>query len=947
MNLSQGYRRTVGPGAVMSFLAVVGVFCGVADLHTARAAAAGARAGESNARTTTTQPKKLTTVEGITEYALGNGLQVLLYPDQSKQTVTVNITYRVGSRHEGRGEAGMAHLLEHMVFKGTPTHENIWGALEDHGARFNGSTWVDRTNYFEILPASEENLEFAIKLEADRMVNCPISADVLTKEMTVVRNEFEIGENYPIQVLSERMLSSAYLWHNYGKSTIGNRSDIERVPAESLRRFYKEYYQPDNATLVVAGRFDEAKTLQLINKYFGAIPRPARHLDDTYTEEPTQDGSRMVILERVGDLAAAGLVYHIPAGSHEEFPAVQVLEEVLTSEPAGRLYKALVETGMASRVSGAAYPWAEPGVLEMTAEVRLDQDVRNVLDKMIAIVEKVAEEGISDEEVERIKTRRLKDIKLAMTDSGRIGIRLSEAVALGDWRMFFIQRDRLKKVTTADVQRAAAKYLVPSNRTAGLFKPTKKPIRADVPPAPAIATIVADYKGTETIDAGEAFVANTENIEKRTHRLTLENGIKVALLSKQTRGNAVRAAFRFHFGTEEGLGGHTTALSLIPLLVMRGTTERDYQQLRDEIDRLQSRISVGGGGGRMASRIDTPGVLGASIQSDRSNIVPAIELLGEILQKPAFAPEQFDIVVKDELAQLEEGLSDPMARTFNALRRASSPWPKDSIHYVPTLEERIERLKATSLGSIKDLHSRFYGASNLEAAVVGDFDEDAVKKTLNKVFGTWKSPSPYKRIARPNRAVTARTQTIVTPDKQMAAVAMATTLDLRDDDEDFPSLEFASYILGQSAKSRLLNRLRQQDGLSYGAGAFLIADSRDRRAGLAGFAVCATQNAAKALEAMREEMKKWIVEGITEQELAEGTKGYALKFENGLADDRLVVNELVSGLDIDRTFSYHADLLSKIKALTTADVQRALKEHLGDAAFVEIMAGDLGPPAAP
>lgn len=896
---------------------VVGLACCVGGVS-ARPAAADA-------------PRKLITVEGITEYALDNGLQVLLFPDPSKPTVTVNVTYRVGSRHEGRGEAGMAHLLEHMVFKGTPTYENIWGALEDHGASFNGTTWVDRTNYFETLPASDENLEFAIHMEADRMVNSYISAEELAKEMTVVRNEFEMGENNPVGVLSERMMSAAYLWHNYGKSTIGNRSDIERVPATSLRRFYEKYYQPDNATLVVAGKFEVPKALGLISKYFGTIPRPTRALETTYTQEPTQDGPRFVQLERVGDVAAAGLVYHVPAGSHEDLPAVQILEDVLTNKPAGRLYKALVETGMASSVRGTAFAWAEPGVMEIMAEVRLDQDVRAVLDKMKRVVEGVATANITDEEVERIKTQRLKNIKLALTDSGRIGVRLSNWVALGDWRMFFIHRDRIKKVTTADVRRVAQAYLVPSNRTAGLFTPNKSPIRATVPPTPVVADIVKGYKGTETIETGEAFVATTDNIERRTKRLTLQNGMKVALLPKETRGDAVRASFQLHYGTEQGLTGHTTALELIPTLMMRGTTEHDYQALRDEIDRLQSRINVFGG----------VGAVSASIESDREHIVPAIALLGEILQKPAFAHDQFDLVIKEELAQLEEGLSDPRARGFNVLARAMNPWPPDSIHYVPTLEERIERVKSASLGDVRDLYTRFFGASHLEVSVVGDFDEAGVKAALNRVFGGWISPSRYARIAKPYRPIQAQSETILTPDKQMAIVAAATPLAMRDDDPDYPALRFASYILGESAKSRLLNRLRHKGGLSYGAGASLRVDDQDKRGSLTGYAICAPQNAVKAQDAMREEIQKWIAEGITDEELTEGKNSYALRFENRLASDRFVVGQLVSGLETGRTFQYHADLLERISRLTRADIQRVLAKRMALSPFFEVKAGDL------
>jgi zinc protease len=257
---------------------------------------------------------KTASVEGITEYRMDNGLKVLLFPDPSKPTATVNITYLVGSRHEGYGETGMAHLLEHMVFKGTPNHPNIPQELTEHGARPNGSTWYDRTNYFETFSATEENLKWALDLEADRMINSFIAKKDLDSEFSVVRNEFESGENSASNVLMDRIISSAFLWHNYGKSTIGNRSDIEKVPIEYLQAFYKKYYQPDNAVLTVSGKIDEQKTLQLISTYFGKIPKPERVLPTTYTIEPVQDGERFVELKRRGDIQMVGCAYHIMPG---------------------------------------------------------------------------------------------------------------------------------------------------------------------------------------------------------------------------------------------------------------------------------------------------------------------------------------------------------------------------------------------------------------------------------------------------------------------------------------------------------------------------------------------------------------------------------------------------------------------------------------------------------
>src|SRR5581483_3025175 len=277
------------------------------------------------------------TVEGITEYKLANGLTVVLFPDATKPVTTVNVTYKVGSRQENYGETGMAHLLEHMLFKGTPTHGNLMQELGKRGMTFNGSTYFDRTNYFESFPASDENLDWALAMEADRMVNSFVARKDLDTERTVVRNEYERWENNPRQVLWGRMQSTAYDWHNYGHITIGARSDIENVNIERLQAYYHLYYQPDNAVLVVAGKFDPERTLGSIVKYFGAIPAPARALPVLYTTEPVQDGERSVTVRRDRGNKTVRLLFHTVPAPHRRPTALDALAEMMTVAPAGRL----------------------------------------------------------------------------------------------------------------------------------------------------------------------------------------------------------------------------------------------------------------------------------------------------------------------------------------------------------------------------------------------------------------------------------------------------------------------------------------------------------------------------------------------------------------------------------------------------------------------------------
>src|SRR5258705_1779122 len=548
--------------------------------------------------------ERVTSVEGINEYRLANGLRVLMFPDQSKQTITVNMTYLVGSATENYGETGMAHLLEHMVFKGSTKHTNIPQELTSHGSRPNGSTWSDRTNYFETFAATDENLNWALDLESDRMVNSFIAKKDLDSEMTVVRNEFELGENSPFNVLLERSMAASYIWHNYGKTTIGARSDIENVPIERLQAFYHNYYQPDNVVLLIAGKFDEQKTLALVDKYFSPIPRPTRTLQKIYTVEPTQDGERAVTLRRTGDTQLVQALYHVPAGSHPDFAAIDIIAQILGDTPSGRLHKALVESKKASSVFGFDFQWHDPTLAIFGAEVRQGDSLDAARDALLATIEGITAAPPTKEEVERARSQILKNIELTLNNSDRVGVTLSEFIGAGDWRLYFLHRDRIRKVTPEEVTSVAARYFKPSNRTLGMFIPTAKPDRAEMPSTPDLTAALKDYKGEATVAAGEAFDPSTANIEARTTRSTA-GGLKLALLQKKTRGGKVVAQMTLRYGDEKSLMNRATAAQVAGVMLMRGTTKHTRQQIQDELDRLKARANVFGGATQALVTIET------------------------------------------------------------------------------------------------------------------------------------------------------------------------------------------------------------------------------------------------------------------------------------------------------------------------------------------------------
>lgn len=572
----------------------------------------------STGQTLPTGVTRVTSVEGITEYELSNGFKVLLFPDQSKATITVNVTYLAGSRNESYGETGMAHLLEHLLFKGTPSHRNIPQELSAHGATPNGSTSFDRTNYFETFSATDENLRWALELEADRMVNSNIARHDLESELTVVRNEYESGENNPGSILRERVFSTAYLWHNYGKATIGARSDIENVPIERVQAFYRNYYQPDNAVLLVTGRFDEPRTIALIGNIFGRLPRPERQLQKSYTSEPAQDGERVVTLRRVGGVQLLSVAYHVPSGSDPDLVAVDLIADILAGQPSGRLNKALVESKRAAYVGGFTFKLREPGLVYFFAEVPRDTSIDDARDTLLRTLESVAQNPPTEEELERARAARLKQIELTLNSSDQVGLALSEWIAMGDWRLFFLHRDRLREVTSSDIQRVAASYLKPSNRTLGVFLPTDKPDRADIRTASDVVALLKDYKGKEAPAAGEAFDPTPANIEARITRLTTADGLQLALLPKKTRGQTVTARLTFHFGDESSLRGRRLASEFAVSMLLRGTAKHTSQQLQDEFDRLKAQIVITGHDGQAA----------VSVETIRNNFSPSIASRG-------------------------------------------------------------------------------------------------------------------------------------------------------------------------------------------------------------------------------------------------------------------------------------------------------------------------------
>ena len=884
-------------------------------------------------------PRKVASVEGVTEYTFDNGARLVLFPDPSRPTITVNMTVLVGSRHEGYGEAGMAHLLEHLVFKGTPTFPEVPKALRDHGASFNGTTNVDRTNYFETLPATDENLDFAIHLECDRLVNSFIRREDLLSEFSVVRNEFERGENSPERVLSQRVQAAAYEWHNYGKSTIGNRSDIERVPIENLRDFYERFYQPDNVVLIVTGKFEEPKALELAAKHLGSIPTPTRRLNATYTEEPAQDGERTVILRRVGKVGAVMAAYHMPAAAHADWAPLSMLASMLSEDKIGRLEKNLVETGIATSSSAFADDAHDPGLfsfMAQPAEGKLDETEATLL----GIADGVGETPFTPEELDRAKVRAKRSYENAIASPASMAQALSSATALGDWRLWFLQRDRIAATTIEEVNRVAQTYFHPHNRTVGIFIPADAPKRLAVPAVESIADLVKDYRGGAAVEAGEEFDPSPANIETRT-RIVDVDGVKVAMLEKKNRGETVTFSLTLHYGNEKSLAGLATASGLLPSMLMAGTGKYDRQQLRQTFDELGVRI---GGGGRRSGRGGGGGAGGLSfgMEAKRATLPEAIRLLGEVLRDPSFPADEFEQMRAQSLAGLAQMQTEPQMLAGIALGRALSDYAPGDVRYARTVEESIADLKAVSLDQVKAIWKEQLAAGVGEVAIVGDFDPAAAVEEVRTALSGWKSGTPFERIDRVVKAeVTGAREEILTPDKANAVFMAGLAFPLDDDSPDEVALEIGNFILGGGAlSSRLGDRIRQKEGLSYGVTSSVSVPSRGDDARFTINAITNPTNIDAVETAALEELRRFLQSGPSEQELSDAKTAWLEARKTGRSSDGAIAGQLATNLDLDRTFARVAEDEKRVEALTPQQVQDAFRRHIDPEKLIIIRAGD-------
>jgi zinc protease len=744
----------------------------------------------------------------------------------------------------------------------------------------------------------------------------------------------ESGENNPGRVLLQRTMATMYQWHNYGKTTIGARSDVENVDISRLQAFYRRHYQPDNATLIVAGKFDPARTLAWVAESFGPIPRPLRRIEPTYTLDPPQDGERTVTVRRVGGSPLVFVGYHVPPGSHPDFAAVQLLAQVLGDAPAGRLHRRLVQRELAASAFAFSWGLAEPGPFFVGAQLAPGQDPAKARDELVAAVDALASEPVTAEELERARTQWLNEWEREFTDPEAVGVQLSDAISRGDWRLYFLDRDRVRQVQLADLQRVATTWFKPDNRTIGTYLPTTRPERAPEPRNVDVAAMVKDYKGDAAAAQAEAFDPSPANLDARTQAYTLASGLKAAVLPKSTRGRIVHARLRVRFGDVDSLRGQATAAAFAAAMLDKGGAGLTRQQISDSFDRLRAEVRFSAGGQ----------TLGASITTTRENLPEVITLVGRLMREPAFPADALEEVRRQTLAAIESQRKEPGAVAAEAIARHGNPYPRGDLRHAPSFDERAEDATAVKREQLVAFHRRFLSAAQGEFAAVGDLDPAAVRAALDKALGDWKQPADgpraYARAPDPLVQVPPARLVLATPDKANANLEIALALPIDDQHPDFAALTMANQILGGSLGSRLWTRIREKEGLSYDVRSSVDWNSFEPNSGWTASAIFAPQNQPRVEAALREEIERALKDGFTQAELDSERTGLLSSRRLSRAQDAGVAGWLAHNLHLGRRFARAQRIDDEIARLSVEQVNAALRRHVDPARWTAAWAGD-------
>ena len=900
-----------------------------------------------NAQRIDSKFEKVKELNGVEEYNYTpNGLNVLLMQDNSVPVVTVQIVYRVGSKHEVTGNTGSTHLLEHLMFKGTEKFNKRKGTSIDSklnrvGAISNATTWNDRTNYYHTLPSDQ--IELAIEIEADRMRNSLLLEEDKEAEMTVVRNEFEQGENNPYELLNKEIWATAYMAHPYHHSTIGWRSDIENMPIEVLRDFYNTYYWPNNATLTVIGDFEKESLFKMVDTYFGKIGKAPKPMAQPYTQEPIQYGPRQVTVKKPGDAGFLNMSFKTPAYAHKDTPAIQVLAEVLGTGVSSPLSKTFLDTGDAFSAGASASAFKDANLFSVVMVFSPEMSHDSLRTKVSALLEKVKTEGVEQKDIDRVVAKNNAEAILYRDGSGVISAELAETIAGGDWTEYFTRYENLKSVTAADIKRVANTYLDIDQSTTGYFIPETSGGSGEVGSSdgykrsaaggkyyyrnPKMAIEVAEKNNGSIVPTNEETHFPTTVVASKQRKRATVAGIDVITVKTGVE-DFVSVAASFPVSGLMNTSDNSMLSSLTTGLLSKGTQKRDKYEFSEQLETLGVGISVGAD----AYNINI------GFKCLTKDIPEVIGLLAEELRYPLFDANELELLKEQWIGYISQGITDPSQRGNIAFAQAL--YPKNHPNYSKTIEKTIEDIKNVTVSDIKAFHKKYFGTAGMHLVAVGDVDSEMLYRELEASFKSWGGGNVEKVDIETPDATVKGSQLVAIPEKSSAQLYIGQYTGLKRSDADYLPFYIANQAFGGGFSGRLMRTVRDEQGLTYGIGSYHSGHTFSGGHWTV-YASFGPELFQQGLDATMEQLKIWYDKGVTQQELEDIKSNLQGVFKVGLSKSDALANTLLSLVQRGETPEYIEQFSKEIASVTLGQVNDAIKKYIDLDRLVIVKSGSL------
>ncbi|MCB9799489.1 MAG: insulinase family protein [Candidatus Omnitrophica bacterium] len=864
---------------------------------------------------------------GIHEYELkSNGLHVLLMEDHSAPVATVMVNYQVGSRHETEGLRGSAHLLEHMMFKGTEKYQKAKGTaiarvLQSVGAHLNATTWQDGTNYYETIPS--DHLDVALDIESQRMRGSLFKAEDLASEMHVVHSELEKIENSPITMLHYALWGEAFKTHPYHYPVIGFREDIEAVTSEDLHHFYDLYYWPNNAYLTIIGDFNTAETLEKISHFFGSVPRSSDPVPSMNITEPAQNGFRHTEVRREDQLESVMVAHKIPGMTHPDIPALDLLCQILSSGKNSRLYRLLVDSGLAVEVRTDISKSHDPGLLITHAVAAPETAHDDLQDLILAAYRDIAENGVTETELTNAKNMLEANLLFSRDGSFAMASDISEAISGGDWTFFVRYPEKIREVSAADVQTAAAKYLVDSQMTTAylISKNTQMPAKKNLTGADKNAFLEEQKAGIDTEPAASAILttASAQNQEERFNlsyqkriASTEENGIKVMSIQTGLK-DAVTLV-----GSFDGAGYAYSDDSVLPSLVVNMLEEGTLKHNRFEIAGLLESI-----GASIAFDLDQERV-GFKAMCLKKDIPLVINLIAEQLREPAFDAQEFEKQKQRLYVDLIHIKTDTASQAAGELSRILYP-KKHPYHDEPT-DEQLKKLQKIKQQDLVKFHQEHFGPQQMIIVAAGDTDHNLLSSAVREAFAGWTAKTSQTVYPKPDAEKKGVHKQVKIAEKSKVDIVMGHVLPLKRLDPDYYAAFLANYILGGDFSARLSNTVRDELGLTYSIYSEFSGLTERHEGHWMIHLIVNPKVVDRGISETLKQLTLFADEGISENELIEEKKTLIGRFKVSLSTSEGTAWRILTSEQTGLGLGYLDDYPSIIGKITLSEVNTAVKK---------------------